>query len=84
MDLFQHRTSFMTAEKEQTALPTATQEDPVRILFGLLILWSLLLSAGSLLFAASVDWRKPLIVLGTMGFFLGTWWLAIQSRRRNR
>ncbi len=74
----------MTAEKETKAFPLATHKTPVRILFGLLILWSLLLSAGSLLFADSVDWRKPLIVLGTMGFFLGTWWLAIQSRRRNR
>ncbi len=74
----------MTAEKETKALPLASYKTPVRVLFGLLILWSLLLSAGSLLFANSVDWRKPLIVLGTMGFFLGTWWLAIQSRRRNR
>lgn len=74
----------MTPEKETKSLPLASDKTPVRILFGLLILWSLLLSAGSLLFADSVDWRKPLIVLGTMGFFLGTWWLAIQSRRRNR
>ena len=75
----------MSDETKSNAVPTtAARKNSVRILFGLLILWSLMLALGSLLFADSVDWRKPIVVMGTMGLFLGTWWQALQSRRNIR
>lgn len=51
------------------------------IIFGLLLTWSLLIALGAMLRTEPFDFRKPLIVIGTMGVFLGIWLTAPLFRR---
>ena len=47
---------------------------------GLLLAWSFLIALGVMLRDEPFDFRKPLIVIGTMGAFLGIWLAAIFVR----
>ena len=47
---------------------------------GLLLAWSFLIALGAMLRDEPFDFRKPLIVVGTMGAFLGIWLGAIVIR----
>ena len=52
----------------------------VAILFAVLIAWCLLIAIGSFQTQASTDYRRPLIVILTMGSFLGIWAVALALR----
>ncbi len=54
----------------------------VWIIFGVLIVWALLIAFGSFQTQASVDVRRPLIVIATMSAFLGVWLVALQLRKK--
>jgi hypothetical protein len=54
----------------------------IGIIFCLLLAWSLLIGLGAMLRSEPFDFRKPLIVLGTMGAFLGVWLTAMLLNRR--
>ncbi len=49
-------------------------------MIAMLVLWSLLIAAGSFWFGESLDVRKPAIVLGTMSAFVGVWLFALRGR----
>ncbi|QDS97483.1 hypothetical protein [Adhaeretor mobilis] len=54
--------------------------------FGAVALWCLLLALGSFLGldnkTPSYDWRRMAVMLGSSGFFLGLWLLAMGMRAR--
>ena len=47
-----------------------------------LALFGTLMAIGSYWSAVTPDWRKPAIVLGVIGFFLGGWLLLLLRQRR--
>jgi hypothetical protein len=57
---------------------------PLAVLGAALVVWAILLAAGTYLeWGADQprhDWRKPLIVLGTMTAFLAFWAVALWRR----
>ncbi len=65
-------------------LPTKRKSRGVAILFAVLIGWCLLLATGLFQTQASTDIRRPLIMVLTMGTFLGVWALALRSRRHQK
>lgn len=52
----------------------------VAILFAVLIAWCVVIAIGSFQTQASTDYRRPLIVMLTMGSFLGIWAVALVLR----
>lgn len=59
------------------------------MLFGLaLVIWAGLFALGAYLELGADsprrDYRKPLVVLGTMAVFLGAWWLLLWKRAGRR
>ena len=54
----------------------------VATLFAVLIAWCLLIAIGSFQTQASTDYRRPLIVILTMGSFLGIWAVALALRSK--
>jgi flagellar basal body-associated protein FliL len=52
------------------------------VLISVLIIWALVIAAGSLWMSDKLDFRKPLIVIGTMGTFLGIWLVAFAFRKQ--
>ena len=55
----------------------------LKILFGVLIFWTVLIAIGTFQTQASTDIRRPLIVVATMGLFLGVWAIALLMRKRS-
>ena len=57
---------------------------PMAVLGAALVLWAILLALGTYLEWGADrprhDWRKPLIVLGTMAAFLAFWGVALWRR----
>lgn len=53
----------------------------IAVIFGLLLAWGLLIALGATLRDEPFDVRKPLIVISTMGAFLGVWLTALLYRR---
>ena len=47
-----------------------------------LALFGTLMAIGSYWSAVTPDWRKPAIVLGVIGFFLGGWFLLLSRQKR--
>ena len=47
-----------------------------------LALFGTLMAIGSYWSAVTPDWRKPAIVLGVIGFFLGGWLLLLSRQKR--
>ena len=47
-----------------------------------LALFGTLMAIGSYWSAVTPDWRKPAIVLGVIGFFLGGWFLLLSRQNR--
>lgn len=62
---------------------TPTRKLPLWGLMIALIIWTTVLAAGSFLYGYREDFRKPLIVIGTMSLFLFVWLalLWFKSRR---
>ncbi len=61
---------------------------PLAILAAGLVIWAALFALGAYLESGADqprhDFRKPLIILATMGVFLTFWGLALWLRRRRR
>ena len=80
--------STQTPVQSTTPLPDAQKSRGVLILFLVLIAWCVLIAIGLFQTQASTDIRRPLIMVLTMGAFLGIWALALLGRRarqlRNR
>lgn len=53
----------------------------IKLLFACLIVWTILIAAGSFWSKTATDYRRPLIVVGTMGLFLGVWAMALMLRK---
>ncbi len=69
----------MKSEKDPaTQLPN---RKVIWTIIGLLVAWSALIALGAIVRADHFDIRKPLIVLGTMGAFLGVWLIALLLRK---
>ena len=66
---------------QNSSLPTAKKSRGVLILFAVLIAWCVLIAIGLFQTQASTDIRRPLIMVLTMGTFLGVWALALRSKR---
>lgn len=56
----------------------------VTILFGGLIVWTAVIAVGTFWTDTSTDFRRSLIVVGTMGTFLGVWAIALWQRKNRR
>lgn len=54
----------------------------IKIVFFVLIIWASVIALGSFQTQASTDVRRPLIVIATMGVFLGVWATAIWVRQK--
>jgi uncharacterized membrane protein len=54
----------------------------VKIVLGVLLVWTLIIAFASFWTHDSTDFRKPLIVVGTMGAFLATWGFALSRSRK--
>ena len=52
------------------------------MIYGGLALFGTLMAIGSYWSAVTPDWRKPAIVLGVIGFFLGGWFLLLSRQKR--
>ncbi|MDE0936652.1 MAG: hypothetical protein OSA89_12105 [Mariniblastus sp.] len=74
----------MSEPKKTLSSNTASSRAIVYVFAGL-ILWTLIIAFGAFQTQASTDYRRPLIVIGVMGFFLGVWWFALRLKRlKNR
>ncbi|MGI9496633.1 MAG: hypothetical protein ACR2NK_11305 [Mariniblastus sp.] len=69
------------SEPEKRTNPQSKSSRAIIYVFVGLILWALIIAFGAFQTQASTDYRRPLIVIGVMGFFLGVWWLALRSKR---
>jgi len=61
---------------------TQARSRGLKILFSVLILWTILIAVGSFWSQSATDIRRPIIVVGTMGLFLGVWAIALMSRKK--
>jgi len=69
------RNELLSAKRGSSSKGVAT-------LFAVLIAWCLLIAIGSFQTQASTDYRRPLIVILTMGSFLGIWAVALALRSK--
>ena len=67
----------VTTKREIQPLPN---RKVIWTIIGLLVVWSAVIALGAIVRADEFDVRKPLIVLGTMGAFLGVWLIALLFR----
>jgi uncharacterized membrane protein len=67
----------VTTKREIQPLPN---RKVIWTIIGLLVVWSAIIALGAIVRADEFDVRKPLIVLGTMGAFLGVWLIALLFR----
>lgn len=49
-----------------------------------LILFGGFIAAGTYFSDATPDWRKPVIVMGALGLFLGAWCALLSTQKRKR
>lgn len=73
--------STRAPDQSTVSLPTTPKSQGVSILFLALIAWCVLIALGLFQTQASTDVRRPLIMVLTMGTFLGIWALALHSKR---
>jgi hypothetical protein len=69
------------SEPEKLTNPQSKSSKAILYVFAGLILWGAIIAFGAFQTQASTDYRRPLIVIGVMGFFLGVWWFALRSKR---
>jgi len=69
------------SEPEKLTNPQPKSSRAIVYVFATLILWGLIIALGAFQTQASTDYRRPLIVIGVMGLFLGVWWFALRSKR---
>ena len=69
------------SEPEKPPAPRSKSSQAIVYVFAGLILWASVIAFGAFQTQASTDYRRPLIVIGVMGLFLGVWWLALRARR---
>jgi hypothetical protein len=73
------------SEPKKTLSSNPASSRAIVYVFAGLILWTLIIAFGAFQTQASTDYRRPLIVIGVMGFFLGVWWFALRLKRlKNR
>jgi hypothetical protein len=75
------RMTSMNDSKPSNQSPTKSKG--ILILFGVLTIWALIIAFGTLQTQASTDFRRPLIVLATMGVFLGVWAVALWASKKS-
>ncbi|MGY8748596.1 MAG: hypothetical protein ACKVHR_11140 [Pirellulales bacterium] len=69
------------SEPKKPLSPNTAPSRAIVYVFAGLILWALIIAFGAFQTQASTDYRRPLIVIGVMGFFLGVWWFALRLKR---
>ncbi|MDA7858997.1 hypothetical protein N9B41_01285 [bacterium] len=69
------------SEPEKLPTPPTKSSRAIVYVFAGLILWALIIAFGAFQTPASTDYRRPLIVIAVMGFFLGVWWWALRAKR---
>ena len=60
--------------------PVASKKTTL-VLIALLFLWAVLLAIGATVNGGVRDFRKPLIVLGTIGAFATLWLIALSRKK---
>ena len=58
-----------------------SSKKPTLIVIAVLLLWAVLLAIGATVKSDTLDFRKPLVVLGTIGTFAGIWLFALSRKK---
>ena len=72
----------MSKENDATDMKrSGTPKKTTLVLIALLFLWAVLLAIGANVNGGVRDFRKPLIVLGTIGAFATLWLIALSRKK---